>query len=277
LHKVRRVIISLLVNVPVILLSLTCIFPVIWLVYSSLKTNKEFAISSISLPSSLNFDNYVKAFRQAHFGTFIFNSVFNSAISLVCVLFMSFALGYLIARYRFKGRNLIYILLMAGVMIPVHALMVPLFIQDRNLDMLNQRFTLIFPYVALQLPVGVFLTESYIKGISTDLEDSATIDGAGMFRTMFSIIFPICKPILSTVLILTFMSVWNEFPFSQILISSDKYKTIPVGLTYFTSQYNIDYTLLLSALVMATLPVLIIYLLFYNKVMEGMMTGAIKG
>lgn len=277
MHKVRRVIISLLVNVPVILLSLSCIFPVIWLVYSSLKTNKEFAISSISLPSSLNFDNYVKAFRQAHFGTFIFNSVFNSAISLVCVLFMSFALGYLIARYRFKGRNLIYILLMAGVMIPVHALMVPLFIQDRNLDMLNQRFTLIFPYVALQLPVGVFLTESYIKGISTDLEDSATIDGAGMFRTMFSIIFPICKPILSTVLILTFMSVWNKFPFSQILISSDKYKTIPVGLTYFTSQYNIDYTLLLSALVMATLPVLIIYLLFYNKVMEGMMTGAIKG
>ena len=105
-----------------------------------------------------------------------------------------------------------------------------------------------------------------------------TIDGAGLLKTMFIIMMPLCKPILSTVVvILTFMHVWNEFAFAQVLISQESLKTIPIGLTYFTSQYMTSYTLLLAALAMATLPVLVIYLFFYNKIMEGMMAGAVKG
>ena len=155
--------------------------------------------------------------------------------------------------------------------------MVPLFIQYKNFGFLDNRFSLVLPYVSIELPTAVFLLESYIKGISTEMEDAASIDGANMLQTMYGIIMPICKPILSTVVILTFMFAWNEFPFAQILVSDQKYKTIPVGLTYFTTQYTTDYTLLIAALCMATIPVLVIYLLFYNKVMEGMMAGAIKG
>ena len=132
-------------------------------------------------------------------------------------------------------------------------------------------------YVAFEIPVSVFLIDSYLKGVSTDMEDAASIDGAGMLRTMFSIIMPICKPVMATVIILTFMHVWNEFPFAQILVSSKELKTIPVGLTYFTTDHSTDYTLLMAALSMATLPVILIYLAFYNKIMEGMMAGAIKG
>ena len=275
--SLRKFLLGLLINIPVWLLSITCIFPVVWLLYSSLKTEPEFALSSLALPSSIQFSNYAEAFKTANFGTFIFNSAKNSIISLGLVLVISFVMGYLLSRYRFKGRNAIYVTLLAGIMIPVHALMVPLFIQFKNLGILNKWYTLIPVYVVFELPTSIFLIDSYLKGVSTDMEDAASIDGAGMLSTMFRIIMPICKPVLATVVILTFMHVWNEFPFAQILVSSKELKTIPVGLTYFTTDHSTKYTLLMAALAMATLPVIAIYLAFYNKVMEGMMAGAIKG
>lgn len=273
----RGFLLNLLINIPVWILSITCIFPVVWLLYSSLKTPQEFAVSALAFPSSLQLDNYVQAFKTANFGVFIVNSLKNSALSLVLVLLFSFVLGYLLSRYRFRGRNLIYITLMAGIMIPVHALMVPLFIQFKSLSALNQWYTLVPVYISFELPVSIFLIDSYLKGVSTDMEDAASIDGAGLLGTMFRIIMPICKPILATVVILTFMHVWNEFPFAQILVSSKALKTIPVGLTYFTTDHSTNYTLLMAALAMATLPVILIYLACYNKIMEGMMAGAIKG
>lgn len=277
MYKVKQKFNFLLINIPIMILSLTCIYPVIWLLYSSVKTNQEFALSTVALPKSINMGNYIKAFVTAKFHIFIINSVFISFCTLIIVLLASYTMGYLLSRYRFRGRNLVYIALLAGVMIPIHALMVPLFIQYKNFGFLDNRFSLVLPYVSIELPTAVFLLESYIKGISTEMEDAASIDGANMLQTMYGIIMPICKPILSTVVILTFMFAWNEFPFAQILVSDQKYKTIPVGLTYFTTQYTTDYTLLIAALCMATIPVLVIYLLFYNKVMEGMMAGAIKG
>ncbi|NBJ92035.1 carbohydrate ABC transporter permease [bacterium 1xD42-62] len=259
------------------ILSLTCIFPVVWLLYSSLKTDVEFNRSPVSLPTQIHWDNYIEAFHKASFGTFTFNSFFNSVASLILVLVISFVMGYLLSRYRFKGRNLIYGALMAAMMIPIYALLVPVFIQEKQLGILNTRFSLVPIYVAMELPTAVFLIDSYIKGISVDMEDAASIDGASLPRIMFTIIMPICKPILSTIVILTFMHVWNEFAFAQVLISKEALKTIPIGLTYFTTQYSTSYTLLLAALAMATIPVIVIYLFFYNKIMEGMMAGAIKG
>ena len=256
MKKAKRYLANFFVNVPIMVLSLTCIFPVIWLLYSSVKTDVEFNISPVKLPTKIHLDNFVTAFRRANFGTFTFNSLFNSIISLLLVLIISFILGYLLSRYRFRGRNLIYGMLMAAMMIPIYALIVPIFIQEKKLGLLNSRFSLIPVYVAMELPTEVFLIDSYIKGISVDLEDAASIDGASLPRIMFTIIMPICRPILSTVVEL---------------------KTIPIGLTYFTSQYMTSYTLLLAALAMATIPVLVIYLFFYNKIMEGMMAGAVKG
>lgn len=193
------------------------------------------------------------------------------------VLIISFVVGYLLSRYHFRGRGFVYAVFLSGTMLPVYSLIVPMFIQFNKLGILNKRFTLWAPYICFELPIAIFLIDSYVKGISNEMEDAAAIDGAGLFRTMFQVIMPICRPVLSTVTILTFMHVWNEFPLAQILVSDQKLKTIPVGLTYFTTQYTVDYTLLMAALVMATIPIIIIYLLFSKKVMEGMMAGAVKG
>ena len=275
--SLKNTVIGLLVNLPVALLSLTCIFPVVWLLYSSLKTPQEFAKSVVALPEQIQFDNYRAAFKTANFDIFLWNSLRNSLISMLVIVLITFVMGYLLSRYRFRGRNLIYGTLLAGIMIPVHALMVPLFIQFKSLSILNRWFTLVPVYVAFEIPTSVFLIDGYLKGVSTDLEDAASIDGAGLLRTMFSIILPVCKPIMATVIILAFMHVWNEFPFAQILISAKELKTVPVGLTYFTTDHSTDYTQLMAGLAMATLPVIVLYLAFYNKIMEGMMAGSIKG
>ena len=268
---------NLLVNIPIMFLSLSCIYPVVWLIYSSLKTDQEFAVNPMSLPLHPMFSNYVEAFKKAHFGTFLFNTAYNSIVSLILVRFISFIMGYLLSRYRFKGRGIIFGLLLASMMIPIYALIVPIFIQEKKLGILNTRVSLIPVYVMMELPTSVFLIDGYLKGLSTELEDAAAIDGANLWQAMWKVIFPICKPIISTVVILTFMHVWNEFAFAQVLISKEELKTIQIGLTYFTSQYMKSYTLLLSGLAMATFPVLVIYLFFYNQIMHGMMAGAVKG
>ena len=268
---------NLLVNIPIMFLSLSCIYPVVWLIYSSLKTDQEFAVNPMSLPLHPMFSNYVEAFKKAHFGTFLFNTAYNSIVSLILVLFISFIMGYLLSRSRFKGRGIIFGLLLASMMIPIYALIVPIFIQEKKLGILNTRVSLIPVYVMMELPTSVFLIDGYLKGLSTELEDAAAIDGANLWQAMWKVIFPICKPIISTVVILTFMHVWNEFAFAQVLISKEELKTIQIGLTYFTSQYMKSYTLLLSGLAMATFPVLVIYLFFYNQIMHGMMAGAVKG
>ena len=268
---------NLLVNIPIMFLSLSCIYPVVWLIYSSLKTDQEFAVNPMSLPLHPMFSNYVEAFKKAHFGTFLFNTAYNSIVSLILVLFISFIMGYLLSRYRFKGRGIIFGLLLASMMIPIYALIVPIFIQEKKIGILNTRVSLIPVYVMMALPTSVFLIDGYLRGLSTELEDAAAIDGANLWQTMWKVIFPICMPIISTVVILTFMHVWNEFAFAQVLISKEELKTIQIGLTYFTSQYMKSYTLLLSGLAMATFPVLVIYLFFYNQIMHGMMAGAVKG
>ncbi len=277
MRKIKHAVTWFFVNVPLFLFSVSCIFPVIWLMYSSLKSSQEFAMSPMALPASPNFDNYVKAFLNARFDVYLVNSLFNSFVSLILVLILSFVTGYFLSRYAFPGRNAINIIFLLGILVPVHALMVPVFIQFKNLDFLNKWFTLLLPYVAFELPISIFLVDSFVRTVPREMEEAATIDGSGVFKTMFTIILPMCRPVLSTVTILTFMHVWNEFPFAQILVKDNALKTVPVGLTYFTTQYSVDYTLLMSALVMATLPVVIMYILFNKKIIQGMVAGAVKG
>lgn len=231
----------------------------------------------MSLPAKFNFSNYLEAFKVSKMAVYSLNSVFNAVISTVIVLLIAFVIGYFLARFEFKGRKYIYMLLVFGMLIPIHSLLVPLFVQFKSFGLFDKRFTLIIPYVAFGLPLGVFLCASFIKSIPKELEEAAVIDGASFPRILFSIIFPVCRPILITVGILQFFSKWNEFPFALVLLNSDKYKTIPIGLKNFSGQYSTNYPLFMAGLMLATLPLIVIYILSYKKIIEGMTSGAVKG
>jgi raffinose/stachyose/melibiose transport system permease protein len=277
-HKKDNIVVKIIINAILILFSITCIFPIIWMIYSSLKTSPEFNRSIIALPEKLIFSNFVDAFRISHMDTYYFNTIFNAVISLFIMLLFSFIIAYFLARFQFKGRNLIYYCILVGMLIPVHALLIPMFIQFKNLGMFDKRFTLIIPYVAFAMPFAVFLIVSYLKSIPPDMEEASVIDGSGFVRMLFTIVMPLCIPILITVSILQlFTKWWNEFPFALVLVNSEKYKTIALGLMNFSSQYSTNYPMKMAALVLAILPVIIIYVCFNKKIIEGMIAGAVKG
>lgn len=276
LSRLRRAAGSVVFHAVLIAFSLTCVFPIIWIGYSSLKSLGEFERDIIKLPESPGFENFAEVFRKLDMPSLLFNSFFNTSVSLVFIVLLGFILAYPLARFRFPGRNIVYTLLMFGMLIPIHGIMVPLFIQFQQLGIYNTRLALPIPYIAFGLPMTVFLMESYIRSIPRAMEEAAAIEGMGYWGTMFRIIWPMCGPVAATVLVLQFFSRWNEFAFALILVRDKALQTLPLGLTVFSSDYSTQYTQLMAALIISIAPVVTMYLIFSKKVMEGMTAGAVK-
>lgn len=275
--KVLKIASQTFINLFMVIFSITCLFPLIWMFYSSLKTQKEFSLDIISLPGILHFDNYIEAIKVGKMHMFFGNSLFNSVFSVVLIIIIGFVIAYFLSRYNFKMRNLIYVLFLFGMLVPVHSLLIPLFIQFKVLWLLDKRFTLILPYVAFGLPMAIFLFESFIKSVPVEIEEAAYLDGSNTSTIIFKIVLPVCRPVLSTILILSFLNSWNEFPFALILLRKQSLKTIPIGLSNFNGAYSVNYPQLMAAMVIAVLPVIIIYLLASKRIIEGMTAGSVKG
>lgn len=268
---------SLLVNVIISAFSLFCLFPVVWMLYSSLKEESEFKRNLLSLPIQLHFENYLTSVKTGKMDTAFVNSVLVSVTAVAVLLFIAFLAGTIFGRYVFKGKTLLYTMFLLGMLIPVHSLLVPVFIELKIFSLNNNRFVLALIYAAFGLPKAIFLMTTYASTIPRELEEAAIIDGGNTHDVFFRIFLPISKPILSTITILSFLDAWNEFPFSLILMGKPELKTLPIALTYFTGQYSVDYTPMMAGLAIATLPVVIVYFIFHKKIMEGMVAGAVKG
>lgn len=277
MKKAVKAVETVIANGFVTLFSVTCIFPIIWMIYSSLKTDQEFSLDILSLPKKLIFDNYAQAIEEGNIGSYFMNSMFNTLITVAVVIVIAFVTGYCLSRFKFRGRTFVYYMFLSGMLIPIYALLIPIFVEFKSLGLLNKRYTLILPYIAFALPVAVFLVESSVASVPIEIEEAACIDGSSFLHTMFAIVMPMCRPVLSTSAILTFLNTWNEFPLALVLIRSNSLKTMPIGLTNFVGSYTVNYPLMLAALVVSTLPVVIMYLLFYNQIMKGMTAGAVKG
>ena len=264
-------------NVFIFILSFTCVFPVVWIFYSSLKTNTELFANLLSLPSRLNFQNYIDVFSEFKIMHYLKNTFIHSVSAVVFILLLGFIAGYFLSRYTFKGRNLIYGMFMSGILIPIHALLVPVYMEFRMFNIVNTRFALIIPYIAFNLPLAVFLVEAYIKSIPIEMEEAAVIEGATITQTLARIILPMSKPVMATILVLSFNSTWNEFAFGLTLVSGDRFKNISVALRSFASEWTVDYVRQMAASVLATIPVLLVYTFFCKRIIQGMVAGAVKG
>lgn len=277
MNKLSIRLIAAVTNLLVMLFTLSAIFPLFWMGYTSLKTNKEFSLNIVKLPTSPVLENYVNAFQVGDLSSALFSSSFNTILSVPVIVLFSFVIGYFFSRFKFKGKPLLIAVLMVGMLVPVHSLLVPLFIQFNTLGMLDHRLTLLLPYIAINLPLTSFLFLSFIRDIPAEIEEAAYIDGSSFDRTLFTIIFPICLPMIATATILNVLHTWNEMPFALILNKSAELFTLPVWLTFFSSQYSTDYTGKIAGLVITSLPTVILYLFFSQKIMNGMTAGAVKG
>ncbi len=270
-------ILKVVVNCIVMVITLSSVFPIVWMLMASMKTSTEFTQSIIALPSAPRVDNYVVAVRQAKMIPAFFSSAFLCAVSIPAIIGLSFCIGYALSRFRFRGRNALTLLFTAGLLIPIHSLMVPVFTEFKVIGLLDTRMTLFFPYVAYGLPIGVLLVQSFVGTIPIELEEAAFMDGSSLGNTLTRIIFPVSRPVIATVLILSFLAAWNEFPFALILVSRPRLLTLPLALRSFFGQYSVDYVRLIAALVVVTIPVILVYLLSFRQVIEGMTAGAVKG
>ncbi len=277
--KIKKGILGTFMNAVLVIFSFTCIFPLVWMFYSSLKEKRVFNADLLGLPKNPTIDNYVRILTNSdyHLGSSMFNSFRTTLISVALIVLFGFIVGYILARIKFKGNRILYVMFLMGMLIPIHSLLVPIYVVFKNAGLNNKWYTLIIPYVAFGLPIAVFLVEGFVKSIPGALEEAAAIDGSSFTRTLFQIIMPICRPILTTIAIIQTFSCWNEFSFALVLIKNPELQTVPLAMTQFTGQFASDYPKIMAAMLLTMSPIVVLYFGFSKQIIKGMVAGAVKG
>lgn len=260
-----------------ILITVFCLYPILWLFISSFKTNDELLSRPWSLPAAPQAANYLHAWTVSGIGRSFVNSLIVTVVSLALTLLVSSMASFAMTRMRWRGSRFAMGALLAGMMIPIHATLIPLFLTFTKAKLINTYPGLILPYVAFAMPVSVFILTGFLKSFPDEIEESAVIDGASMIRVFFSIVLPIARSALATVAIYNFVHMWNELVYALVFMNDRSMSTIPVSLTLFKGQDATNYVWMLAAIAISTVPSLVIYSIFNNQIIAGMTSGAIKG
>jgi multiple sugar transport system permease protein len=252
------------------------LIPVTWTVLSSLKSNDTiFAIPMQRLPDSLHWNNYSEAFEVAPFARYFLNSAIVAASVTATTVFFGAMAGYGFSKFRFPGRDLVFGLILVTFMIPFPVIMIPLFVLVRNFGWVNTYWGLIIPGALTGF--AVFMMRQFIQAIPSELIDAARIDGAGELRIFLTMVLPLARPALATLGILTFLESWNNLLWPLIVIQSDEMETIPLGLTKFSTLYSSNYVQMLAMAVIASLPVLVVFVIGRRQIINSLMLSGIKG
>ncbi|WP_438347907.1 carbohydrate ABC transporter permease [Paenibacillus sp. FA6] len=272
---------SILKGIVILFLSVlvvTQVYPLLWLILYSFKTNEEILSGSFfALPQSPQWINYSSAFTSGNYLRYLWNSFFVTSVTMSSVIMLSSLAAFAISRFRWRYGQVVLLLFLVGMMIPMQATLLPLMIIFKNMHILNTHLSIILPYIAFSTPISVFILNGFMKTIPYEIEESAIMDGAGIFRVYWNIILPVSVPPIMTVCILTFITIWNEYILAATFISAERLKTLPFGVNSFVSQYSVNYGAIGAFLVLGALPVIVIYFLLADKITQGMVAGAVKG
>ncbi|MEV1286221.1 carbohydrate ABC transporter permease [Micromonospora sp. NPDC049679] len=254
-------------------------FPLLWVLLNSFKSDTEILGDPWGLPGALRFENWSRAWTEAHIGRYFLNSAIVVAGSLTLTMLLGATAAYVFARYEFRGRQLVYYLFVGGMMFPVFLALVPLFFVVKNAGLFGSWTGLILVYAAYSLPFTVFFLTAFFRTLPTAVAEAALIDGCGHFRLFFRVMLPMARPGLISVAIFNFLSHWNQFILPQVLMQGDdSKKVLAQGLSALavSQGYAGDYSGLFAGLTIAMLPVLIIYVAFQRQVQSGLTAGQLK-
>jgi N-acetylglucosamine transport system permease protein len=276
----------LFIYLTLFIIAVSILVPVAWVIFASLKENHEFYENPWKLPAGLNFKNFRDAWESAHMGSYFLNSVTVTALSLIILLATAIPSSYALSRFSFKGRGFLRGLFMAGLFINVSYLVIPIFLMLVDVNsligaplLLNNHFVLAVVYASTALPFTVYLLSGYFSLLPREYEESAYVDGASHFRTMVSIMAPMARPAIITVILFNFLSFWNEYIIAITLMTDEGAKTLPVGLMNLMKAQNAaaQYGKMYAGLVIVMLPTLVLYILLQKKLTEGLSIGGVKG
>lgn len=261
-----------------IIVAVIQIFPLIWLLDFSLASSSEmFTNGLLIIPKKIQWDNYVKAFVDGNFLWYLKNSVLINGLAVLLVIVVSIMSAFACRRMKWKLSMFVKTLLLMGLMIPIHATLLPNYKIYSQLGLTDTIWALLIPYVAFSLPQGLFLMTSFMESIPVELEEAAVMDGCGIYRIIFEIITPMLKSSIATVAIMTFLNNWNEFMMASTYLSSDKWKTLPFSVLEFTGEYSSNYAVQFAVMALTAAPAVIVYIILNKHITKGVAMGAVKG
>lgn len=260
-----------------LLIVLISIGPIVWAFLSSFKTYAEINASALGLPEEFRLDNYIDAFKYAPIQKYFLNSIIIVGISVLVTVCLVAMCAYIAARYNFKLKTALILMISASLMLPAQAISQPLFAMFKSLGLYDTKVGLIVVYAAMGIPMSFFVMTSYYKTIPIQLEESAYIDGATFLQTFFKIVLPLAKPGLATIAMLQFINTWNEFYFALMLTSGDTARTVPIALNYYLGTFANNYSALFAAVIITVSPTILVFILLQKQVMASLTEGAVKG
>jgi len=251
--------------------------PLAFVLMTSLKSQQELFDSAVwAWPRQVDWSHYHAVLQGGYF-TYLRNSAFVVGVSLVLILATSAMAAYALARLRFRFNKALFSLIVAGLIVPLHVTLVPIYLMTRNLGLYDTPFALIGPYVATSLPVSIFIMTEFMRQIPRELEEAAELDGCGPFAIFWKVFFPLSGPGLATIAIYNGINMWNEFIFAYVLTSSTRNRTLPLALWDFQGQYASNIPAMLAVVTLTSLPLIVAYAFGQERVVKGMMAGSLKG
>lgn len=256
--------------------SLGTVFIFGYLIYNSLRSRSDILSNTLGVPRSFSLDSFVKLFREAHFLRYFGNSVLILAASLLITVMLSSMVAYALGRYKFKFKNAFRIYFLVGLMFPVQLGIVPIFLLMRDVNLLDSYWSVIL-VLSAGISMAVFLLTEFFAKLPKEIYESAVMDGAGEWKTFLRIMFPLASPVVISSCIVTSVQIWNQFFVPLIFLQSEAKKTVPLIIVKYTKNLLSTMDLALAASVMATVPILLLFVIFSEKILDGVANGAVKG
>lgn len=252
------------------------LYPIVIMVFSAFKTTAEIFDAPFAAPDFTYLENFRRIWGETSLPGYFLNSVAITASSIALTLVLGTMAAYALARYRFPGNSAIFMLFLAGLMLPLKLAVIPLFLQMRDFGLLDTRTGLVLIYTAMGLPSTIFIMTGFLRTLPVELEEAARIDGASEPRIMLSIMLPLSAPPMVIAAIQNAVPTWNDFFFPLVFIQSDGRKTLPQGLSVFMGEYTTDWGMLFAGLTIAALPLTLVYIAMSRQFIRGMTAGAVK-
>ena len=269
---------KILVYAIMVIFTVLTIYPILWLVLQSFKTNTTYLTTNkLSFPSSLYLGNYAFVINQGNFFGFFKNSLIYTSVTVAVVVVLSNMAGFAFAKLNYKITKLLHGIFIVGILLTMQSILIPLFLMVSAAGIHNTRWAVLIPYIALGLPMGVYLCTDFQKSIPDELLEAARIDGASFISIFSRVVLPMCAPVSVTLAIITFTGNWNEFILMSLMTSSEKLKAIPYMVGRYAGALGSDYGKLFTSLTVALVPILIFYSIFRNQITKGVAAGAVKG
>lgn len=251
--------------------------PIMWVFTMSLKDTAAIRKSPYSIPLNPNFNNYVDVWINSNYKTYFINSVYVVGLAIIILILVSSMAAYCFAKLPFKGSEIIFLVIFTTIMLPAQILLIPIFQLLVKYKLNNSLTGLALVYVAVQMPMAIYILRSFFAQIPKELSEAARIDGCGEWGIFWRVMFPIAKPAISTILIVNFVALWNEFLYAVVFIQDESKRTLPLGVMKFVGDAYEDLGRIAVGLIISIIPVLILYIAFSDEFIKGMSAGAVKG